>query len=225
MNVLVGLVAVLLIAGCAGQAPHDEAPPRAVDQEPGGGWRPLFDGRTLEGWVQRGGRAEYRVEDGAIVGATRPDQPNTFLCTVEEFGDFELDLEFKVDSELNSGIQIRSRARPEGAIERVYGYQVEIDPTPRARTGGIYEEAGRGWLADLSDNGEARAAFRPGEWNHFRIECAGPAIRTWINGVPAADLTDSLTPRGFIALQVHSVGGRADELTVRWRGIRLRPRD
>ncbi|MCC6676754.1 MAG: DUF1080 domain-containing protein [Phycisphaerales bacterium] len=182
----------------------------------------LFDGQSLDGWVQRGGRAEYRIEEGAIVGATRANQPNSFLCTKEEFGDFELDLEFKVDRELNSGIQVRSQARAEGAMERVYGYQIEIDPGPRAWTGGVYEEAGRGWLFDLSGNEEARAAFRPGEWNHFRIECAGPAIRTWINGVPAADFTDSLTPRGFIALQVHGVGARQDELTVRWRGIRIR---
>lgn len=219
------IAVVVLAGGCAPRPAHKEAAPPVSSASSKDDWRSLFDGQSLAGWVRRGGRAEYRIEDGAIVGATRPDQPNTFLCTVEEFGDFELDLEFKVDSELNSGIQIRSRARPEGAMERVYGYQVEIDPTPRARTGGIYEEAGRGWLADLSGNGEARAAFRPGEWNHFRIECAGPAIRTWINGVPAADLTDSLTPRGFIALQVHGVGARADEMTVRWRAIRIRPRD
>lgn len=214
-----GLVAVLLVAGCASSSAPVMAdrPARADD-----GWRALFDGRTLDGWVQRGGRAEYRVEDGAIVGVTRANQPNSFLCTKEEYGDFELDLEFKVDRELNSGIQIRSHARAEGANERVYGYQVEIDPGPRAWTGGVYEEAGRGWLCDLSGNDEARAAFRQGEWNHFRIECAGPAIRTWINGVPAADFTDSLTARGFIALQVHGVDPRQDELTVRWRGLRIR---
>lgn len=213
--------ALLLLSGCAshaGPGSRPQQPARAED-----GWRALFDGRSLDGWVQRGGRADYRVEDGAIVGATRPGEPNSFLCTMEEFGDFELDLEFKVDAELNSGVQIRSRSRAEGGIERVYGYQVEIDPGSRSWTGGVYEEGGRGWLVDLTGNEDARAAYRPGEWNHFRIQCAGPAIRTWINGVPAADFVDSLTPRGFIALQVHGVGARRDELSVRWRGIRIRP--
>lgn len=206
--------AAVVLSGCA----STPAPKPVVDD----GWRPLFDGRTLEGWVQRGGRAQYRVEDGAIVGATRPNQPNSFLCTAAEYGDFELDLEFKVDAELNSGVQIRSQARQEGGLERVYGYQVEIDPGPRAWTGGVYEEAGRGWLRDLASNDDARGAFISNEWNHFRIECRGPSIRTWLNGVPAADLTDSLTPRGFIALQVHGVGAETKEMTVRWRGLRIR---
>lgn len=217
----IGLIAFVLLAGCAASS-KPEAPPAKEAGGPSSGWRELFDGQTLEGWVQRGGRAEYRVENGEIVGATRPGQPNSFLCTVREYGDFELDLEFKVDPALNSGIQVRSHARADGKTERVYGYQVEIDPGPRSWTGGVYEEAGRGWLADMSTNPDARAAFVQGEWNHFRIECAGPVIRTWINGVPAAELTDSLTARGFIALQVHGVGDRKDELTVRWRGIRIR---
>lgn len=214
------LLFVIMISGCAGP-PRADAPAEKT-AEPGGGWRPIFDGRTLDGWVQRGGRAEFRVEDGAIVGATRPGQPNSFLCTREEFSDFELDLEFKVDDDLNSGVQVRSNARAEAALERVYGYQVEIDPGPRAWTGGIYEEAGRGWLVDLANNPDARGAFRPGDWNHFRVQCAGPAIRTWINGVPAADFEDSLTARGFIGLQVHGVGERRDPLEVRWRKLRLR---
>jgi len=187
------------------------------------GWRTLFDDRTLNGWVQRGGRAEYRVEDGAIVGATRPNQANSFLCTTEVFADFELDLEFKVDPRLNSGIQVRSEARLEGGAEVVFGYQIEIDPSDRAWTGGLYDESRRGWLADLTSNPDARAAFVQNEWNHFRIECRGDLIRTWINGVPGVEVRDGMTRSGFIALQVHGVGARADELTVRWRNIRLKP--
>ncbi len=185
----------------------------------------LFDGTTLAGWTQRGGKATYSVEDGCIVGRTAPNQPNSFLCTERAFADFILTLEFQVDDELNSGIQIRSESRPDYQSGRVHGYQIEIDPAERAWTGGIYDEGRRGWLDDLSDNPDARAAFRRDEWNTLRIEAEGDHIRTWINGVPAADLHDDMTPSGFIALQVHGVGARAEPLEVRWRNIMLTPLD
>jgi hypothetical protein len=196
-------------------------------------WRELFDGKTLEGWKQRGGKAEYRVEDGEIVGSSVPNTPNSFLCTVEEFGDFILELEFKVDPELNSGVQIRSQAYDEPTEVDVkgkkftfkpgvvHGYQVEIDPSSRAWTGGIYDESRRGWLNDLKNNEEARQAFKQNEWNKFRIECRGDSIKTFLNGVAAADLKDDATPKGFIALQVHGVGGRQEPLVIRWRNIRI----
>lgn len=196
-------------------------------------WRPLFDGKTLDGWIQRGGKAKYRVEDGHIVGTSIPDTPNSFLCTTRDYGNFILELEFKVDPKLNSGIQIRSQCFDTAkTVElggktfkipagRVHGYQVEIDPEPRAFSGGIYDEGRRGWLADLKNNEAARKAFKGGAWNHFRIECRGPSIKTWINGVAAADLSDNATPAGFIGLQVHSVGKRTEPLEVRWRNLRI----
>ncbi|HXG61023.1 MAG TPA: DUF1080 domain-containing protein [Planctomycetota bacterium] len=198
------------------------------------GFVPLFNGKDLSGWVQRGGQAKYRVEDGAIVGSSVPNTPNSFLCTEKEYGDFILELEFKVDPALNSGVQIRSQCFEEAReVEiggkkfkipagRVHGYQVEIDPSPRAFSGGIYDEGRRGWLADLKNNEAARKAFKPGEWNAFRIECRGNSIRTFINGVPAADLKDDVTPKGFIALQVHGVGKRTEPLEVRWRNLRIK---
>jgi hypothetical protein len=198
------------------------------------GFVPLFDGKTLNGWVQRGGKAKYRVDNGAIVGSSVPNTPNSFLCTEKEYADFILELEFMVDPELNSGIQFRSQFVPEGkSVEsagktikggpggRVYGYQAEIDPSPRSYTGGVYDEGRRGWLQDLKDNEAARKAFKPGEWNHYRIECRGDSIKTFVNGVPAADLKDSVNPRGFIALQVHGVGKREEPLSVRWRNIKI----
>ena len=207
-------------------------------------WQDLFDGRTLEGWRQLNGTATYEVVDGAIVGTTAPGSPNSFLATTREFGDFVLELEFKVDPRLNSGVQIRSESRPSFKNGRVYGYQVEIDPSPdpyskqpanldaagapvapgaapRSWTGGIYDEQRRGWLQDLTDRPAAREAFRPGQWNHLRIEAIGPWIRTWVNGVAAADTVDGLTRRGFIALQVHAVK-QEDPLQVKWRNLRIR---
>ncbi len=196
-------------------------------------WQSPFDGKTLNGWKQRGGAAKYRVENGEIVGSSVPNTSNSFLCTEKDYGDFILEIEFKVAPTLNSGVQIRSQAFDQPReiqagdktikipAGRVHGYQVEIDPLERAWSGGIYDEGRRGWLNDLKDNEPARKAFRQGEWNKFRIECRGHHIKTWLNGVPAADLTDGMTPRGFIALQVHGVGERTEPLEVRWRNIRL----
>jgi hypothetical protein len=201
-----------------------------------GQWVDLYNGKDLDGWVQRGGKAKYRAEGNEIVGTTVPNTPNSFLCTTKTYGDFILQLDFKVDPALNSGVQVRSEYFDEPkAVEwkgetikiaagRVHGYQVEIDPdVKRGRlwTGGIYDEGRRKWLNDLKDNEAARKAFKPNEWNTFRIECKGDSIKTWLNGVPAADLKDAMTLKGFIALQVHGVGKREEPLEVRFRNIRI----
>ena len=186
-------------------------------------WTPLFDGKSLNGWTQKGGKANYTVEDGCIVGRTVPKTPNSFLCTTKDYGDFILEYEFKVDPRLNSGVQIRSQIKDKN---RVFGYQVEIDPdTERNRmwTGGIYDEARRGWLNDLSKNEPARKAFKPGTWNKIRVHAFGDSIKTWLNGVAAADLIDSMTSSGLIGLQVHGIGNRKDgPYEVRWRNIRIK---
>ena len=98
-------------------------------QQPQPEFEPIFDGLTLDGWVQRGGDAQYEVRDGAIVGNAVAGGPNSFLCTELSYGDFELELEFSVRGNLNSGVQIRSQARSEARNAVVYGYQVEIDPS------------------------------------------------------------------------------------------------
>ncbi len=200
------------------------------------GFVPLFDGKTLDGWVKRSGEAPYRVEDGAIVGKTVVDTGNTFLCTTKNYGDFVLEFEFKVAPEMNSGVQFRSSyydkettAEINGKerkfpADRVFGYQYEIDPSARAYTGGVYDEARRGWLQDLKDNEAARKAFKQNEWNAARIECRGESIKTWINGVPAADLKDGMTKEGLIALQVHGIGKKTEKAgeEVRWRNLRIK---
>lgn len=187
------------------------------------GWTPLFDGKTLDGWVQRGGKAVYSVKDGAIVGETRPNTDNSFLCTTKAYGDFELEFEFKVDNELNSGVQFRSNSVLGFKNGRVHGYQAEIDPSDRAFTGGIYDEARRGvFLQDLSKNEKGRKAFKRGAWNKYRIVARGDHLQTWVNGVLCADMHDDMTKTGFIALQVHAVGDRKDPLHVMWRNIRIK---
>ncbi|MBD5224500.1 MAG: DUF1080 domain-containing protein [Bacteroidales bacterium] len=185
-------------------------------------WQPLFNGKNLNGWKRLNGNAEYKVEDGAIVGVSKMNTPNTFLATKNNYGDFILEFDFKVDDGLNSGVQLRSESKKDYDKGRVHGYQFEIDPSQRAWSGGIYDEARRGWLYPLTKNPAAKTAFRNGQWNKARIEAVGNSIRTWINGVPCANVWDNMTPEGFIALQVHAIGDPSQEgKTVAWRDIRI----
>ena len=189
------------------------------------GFKPLFDGNTLNGWRRIGGNAAYTVHDNMIVGETRPNQPNTFLCTKQLYADFVLELEFKVDRQLNSGIQIRSWSDSDEDDSRVRGYQVEIDPSDRAWSAGIYEEGRRGWLHKLDNNELAQRALDPDIWNRLRIVARGGVIRTYLNDVPASVLLDGAVRSGFIGLQVHGVGDRTEPLRIRWRDIRLKAID
>ena len=188
------------------------------------GWTHLFNGKDLSGWNQKNGKAEYRINKGEIIGVSVPGEPNSFLCTNAEYSDFILELEVMVEAPLNSGIQFRSISIDEVMNGRVHGYQCEIDPSQRAWSGGIYDEARRGWLYNLSRNPKGQDAFKQGEWNRYRIEAIGHTVRTWINGVMCSNLVDDMTGKGFIALQVHSIDN--DELkigkTVKWRNIRIK---
>jgi hypothetical protein len=208
-------------------------------------WTDLFNGKDLEGWVQRGGVAKYTIEDGAIVGTSTLNTPNSFLCTGRDYGDFILEYEFKVDPRLNSGVQIRSQSfsSPTELVwegkkitipaDRVHGYQIEIDPDPKKDrwwAAGIFDEARRAWLYPGALGGEGKAfgdqgrkIFKQGDWNKVRVEAIGDSIKTTLNGTPCASIEDSMTPAGFIALQVHSIG--KDKVTdgsqVRWRNLRI----
>ncbi|MDH3245253.1 MAG: DUF1080 domain-containing protein [Saprospiraceae bacterium] len=185
-------------------------------------WEYPFNGSDLSGWNVKNGTAEYQVEDGVIVGTAIMGTPNTFLCTDDPYGDFILELEAKIDYGLNSGIQIRSESKPEYMNGRVHGYQVELDPSDRRWTAGIYDEARRGWLYPLTRNHAAAHAFKVGDWNHIRIEAIGPHIRTWVNGVQCADLVDDMTSEGFIGLQVHSIRNEEQAgLQAMWKNLKI----
>lgn len=217
-------------------------------------WIELFNGKDLAGWVQHSGLATYAVADGAIVGTTVAGTGNSFLCTGKEYGDFVFECEFKVDPKLNSGIQFRSQVFDQETelkdqtgqplmekgkakkvpADRVHGYQCEIDPSPRAFAAGIYDEARRGWLfpgplgGDKQSFGEqGRRLFKANDWNKVRIECRGPKITTYLNGEPRAEITDDLTLKGLICLQVHGIGKATDKegLKVMWRNVRIQVLD
>ncbi len=187
-------------------------------------WEVLFNGKDLKGWNKLNGTADYRVKEGAIVGTSKSKTPNTFLTTGKRYSNFILEFAFKVEDGLNSGVQFRSLSTKEYRDGRVHGYQFEIDPSPRAWSGGIYDEARRGWLYPMEKNPASKTAFKANEWNLARIEANGSHIRTWLNGIPCADIIDNLpeAAEGFIALQVHAIDKPADEgKTVQWKDIRI----
>jgi 3-keto-disaccharide hydrolase len=196
----------------------------AADKHPG---TPLFDGKTLQGWKQLGGAADYKVADGAIVGSSRPGVPNSFLVTEKAYGDFILEFDVRQDvGPTNSGMQFRSLSTPDFENGRVHGYQADIDPSPRQWSGQIYEEAQRGWFTTGEMNPPSKALYRFGDWNHYRIEAIGPRMRVWINDGPVADLIDDVTPVGFFGLQVHSINS-ADEAgrTTTWKNLYVQTRN
>ncbi len=195
----------------------------SCNNQPKEPWIDLYNGKDLSAWNQKNGEAKYEAVDEMIVGTTVLNTPNSFLCTEKTYGDFILEYDVKVDSRLNSGVQIRSESYPEYDNGRVHGYQVELDPSDRRWSGGIYDEARRGWLYPLDLNPAALTAFIPDEWNTFRIECIGSHIKTFLNGVAVANLYDEMTKEGFIALQVHDVGSDPEKagIQVMWKNIRI----
>lgn len=194
--------------------------------QPNDGWQKLFNGKDLTGFKQLNGEAPYRVENGCIVGTSVMGQPNSFLATEQDYGDFILEFEAWCDPSLNSGVQFRSLSLPEYQNGRVHGYQCEMDPSDRAWSGGIYDEARRGWLVTLVDNPAGQAAYKRDDWNKFRIEAIGDNIRIWLNGVNTANLYDSETSKGFIAFQVHGIRDeKQEEKEIKWRNIRIKTED
>jgi len=189
---LVWLASGLLLA-----APALAAPPE-------GGWVELFNGKDLSGWRAHG-KEKWVVENGAIMGEAVTDKYG-YLVTEKTYKDFELRVKFKCDAAGNYGVFLRSRITGEGKWgPDIEGTQVEIDPS--RDTGGIYESAGREWIAR---NTEASArATKPYDWNQMEITARGNHIVTRVNGVEIVDFTDP-APRfieGVIGLQLHSGGG------------------
>jgi len=185
-------------------------------------WKNLFNGKDLSGWEIKNGTAEYRIEGNAIVGTSKTGTPNTFLCTKKKYSDFIFEVEVLVSPGLNSGIQFRSSSIKSYRDGRVHGYQCELDTSERAWTGGIFDEARRGWLYPLTINDKGSKAFVNGAWNKVRIEAIGDSIKTFVNEIQCSNLVDDMTSNGFIALQVHSIGAKELEgKTIKWKNIRI----
>ncbi len=226
----------------------------------GDGWIDLFNGRNLSGWKQISGGDRFYVKDGCIVGeAVAESGTNSVLCTKKNHDNFVLELDFKADHQLFSGVHIRGefaakeiRQELNGVAYTIprghaYGYLVLIDPSPNHRwwtaslydqrwwTAGIYDERRRMWLYPGPLGGDpdefsrqGREIFRTNDWNHLRIEAVGDSIKTFLNGVACAHINDSLTPSGFIGLQVRDWISDDDHeklagAKVRFKNIRLKP--
>lgn len=214
--VAVGWFASIFCLGAA--EPNDASAP----------WVSLFNGRDLTGWkmVAKGEPAPAVVEDGIMVLRQRAETAeHTFVTSDATYSDFILELDLKDDPGFNSGILLRCIKSGDDAKIRLNGYQVKIDDTPRAWTGGIFNDFGDSWtwMHDLSKNDAGRAAFKLGEWAHFRIECIGSTIKVWVNGVPTCHLVDENYANGFIALKIHSAGKgpKVGQTAIRLKNIRI----
>lgn len=206
----------------------------------------LFNGNDLKGWVNYGG-GKFYVEDECIVAESKMGLPNSFLHTVKKYQNFELVFDVKLDTVLNSGVQIRSNIYEEDtqtirwggrfnengekiiidkkrAAGIFWGYQIEIDPTSRSWSGAIYEEAGRGFLHTPGVNDTVKSAFKPLEWNHFKVRVKDNRIQSWVNGVMVGNVYDDLTDNGYIALQLHGIGRNALKANkkIRWKNLYLK---
>ena len=170
----------------------------------------LFNGTSLSGW--EGDPRWWRVEQGALFGGSRSEKipKNVFLATTRSYRDFDLRLSLRLRGTpntgmINSGIQIRSQRVPDSTEMR--GYQVDAGD---GWWGKLYDESRRNKvIASAADLAAVNAAVRPNDWNDYRILAEGPRIRTWINGVPAIDFTEtdaSIPLDGRIGIQIHSGG-------------------
>ncbi len=195
-------------------------------------WTPLFNGNNLDGWTERNKSGSFQVEDGAIVGTATSGLGTTFLCTDEEYGDFDLEFECKlIDPELNSGVQIRSRIRklPGKDTGPLEGPQVDIsgkNPERGTFSGNIF---GQGWGQWLTPKDQRRnhKFFKGGEWNKFRVLAKGDQVTTWINGEMVITTTipverHATHPSGYIALQLHGIHEGAGPFKIAWRNLRVR---
>ena len=185
----------------------------------------IFDGKTLKGWTQLNGTATYRVEEGIIIGKTKEGSPNSFLCSNKLYDNFDLKFDVKVDNGLNSGVQVRSQTK-DGPKGRVNGPQIEIESSGKngAESGYIYGEAAGGWMTP-KEKLIPHKHFKDEQWNTYRVLAQGPRIQVWINDQQISDLTHEEKfkshPKGFIGLQVHSIGKDSGPFEVRWRNLEI----
>jgi len=184
-------------------------------------WISLFNGRDLSGWEVRNGSSTVLVDNGTMAAFHQDSTSHTYLTTKKSYGDFILELDVKVVGDLNSGILFRGQSNPDLRNGKVHGYQMEIDQSDRQWTGGIYEEMGRGWLHSMKGKTDAQNAYRPSEWNHYRIEAIGSHFRIWINGVPSLNMVDQKTVEGVIGFQIQRLPKNGGGGAVYIRNIRI----
>ena len=181
----------------------------------------LFDGKSFAGW--EGDLKTFRIEDGAIIGGTMKEKipRNEFLCTKQEFGDFELRLQAKLAGDgANAGVQFRTKRIPNH--HEVIGYQCDMGHMEgRCIWGSLYDESRRKKFLFHGDKDKVEKAYKPGEWNDFVVRCEGPRVQIWLNGVQTIDYKEedaTVVRAGVLAVQIH--GGPPSEAS--YRKIRIK---
>ncbi len=171
----------------------------------------LFNGKDLDGWKIHGTEKWY-AEKGELICESGPDKEYGYLTTDKDFKDFELTVDFKQESNGNSGVFFHSSL--EGT--KITGWQAEVAPAGH-HTGGIYESYGREWL--IKPDADKEKILKEGEWNTMKVKVKGDEVTTWLNGVQMIFLKDEKIGgrTGKIALQIHSGGG----VKVRWKNIKI----
>ena len=172
---------------------------QAKDPPAVGEWKPLWDGKTLNGWHAIG-QGEWTVDEkeGAIVGKNVPANDYGHLVTDKGYKDFTIRLKYKAIAG-NSGLYFRIK---EEGFSGVSGFQAEIDPQRDA--GGLYETNGRGWVVQPRPE-DVQRWYKPGEWNEMTVTARGGDITVHVNGMKSAEITNDPGPwtEGPLALQVH----------------------
>ena len=177
------------------------------------GFRPLFDGKTLNGW--EGDTRLWSVRDGAIVGSTDNTKitHNTFLIyRASPFKDFVLKAEAKLRNH-NSGIQFRSEALDEFVMR---GYQADM--AEGNWWGSIYEEKGTRGVLVNGWKDKAEKVVKADGWNTMEVSAIGDHLQIWINGLLTADLHDTVRTEGLLGLQLHA----GPPMQVMFRNIRIK---
>lgn len=177
---------------------------------------PLFDGKSLAGWHVAGAE-QWGVKDREIIAECKKNAEYCYLVSDREYDNFDVRLKFICDSQTgNSGFFFRC------SIDGVdiKGPQAEISSGPGQHTGLIYEAGGRGWVNLDQWDKLKDGVYRVGKWNELEVVADGPSIRTYLNGYPITDITDTKLPRrGILALQMHS--GAA--MKIRFKDLLYRP--
>ena len=167
--------------GVPGTAVRAQAVNVLTDAERAAGWRLLFDGRTLNGWMgyDQGALSGWAAADGALTRIA----PGGDIITEAQFADFELSAEWKVEAGGNSGIFYRAARGQEWIYHSAPEMQVLDDARHRdgrdART-----SSGSNYGLHAVPRGIVKPA---GEWNHALIRVRGNAVEHWLNGVKVVE--------------------------------------
>lgn len=172
------------------------------------GFTNLYNGSNLDGWIARGGKCKFEAAGEFIRGTCIPGEPSTFLSTVrEDYTDFIFTAEIKWEVDGNTGVMFRSQRKPTQKGELVYGLQCEMEGFSKNRgwSGAIYGQNAGGWRYPLwlEAHKEVRETLKKDDWNRVTIKTVGKEVKTWVNGLPAANWIDNEYEQGFFGLQIH----------------------